>query len=47
MYLFLEITQLEDPRREWRALQEAMLKEYLHTAAEDIAVCSHLYSDSK
>jgi len=28
--------QLEDPRLEWRSIQEAMLKEYLHTAKEDL-----------
>ncbi|KAG8235589.1 hypothetical protein J437_LFUL016188, partial [Ladona fulva] len=27
-------TQLEDPRQEWRAIQEAMLREYLQTAQD-------------
>ena len=31
-----ESNQLEDPRLEWRAIQEAMLKEYLQTAKEDL-----------
>ena len=31
-----ESNQLEDPRLEWRSIQEAMLKEYLHTAKEDL-----------
>ncbi|XP_028967216.1 protein WWC2 [Galendromus occidentalis] len=29
--------QIEDPRLQWRQLQEAMLKEYLLTAQEDVA----------
>lgn len=27
---------MEDPRLEWRSIQEAMLKEYLQTAREDL-----------
>ena len=29
-------TQLEDPRDQWRHMQESMLKEYLQTAREDL-----------
>ncbi|KAL2734123.1 protein kibra isoform X2 [Vespula squamosa] len=29
-----QTTQLEDPRQEWRAIQEAMLREYLQTAQD-------------
>nr|SVE73385.1 EOG090X00VK [Daphnia atkinsoni] len=31
-----QTNQLEDPRLEWRSIQEAMLKEYLQTAKEDL-----------
>lgn len=27
---------MEDPRQEWRSVQEAMLKDYLQTAKEDL-----------
>lgn len=33
-----ETTQLEDPRQEWRAIQEAMLREYLQTAQDVLEV---------
>lgn len=36
--IFLECTQLEDPRLEWRAIQEAMLRDYLHTAQDLLEV---------
>ncbi|KPI98229.1 Protein kibra [Papilio xuthus] len=29
-----QVTQIEDPRLEWLSIQEAMLREYLHTAQE-------------
>lgn len=35
---FSETTQLEDPRQEWRAIQEAMLREYLQTAQDVLEV---------
>lgn len=35
-----ECTQLEDPRLEWRAIQEAMLRDYLHTAQDVLEVCA-------
>lgn len=34
----LECTQIEDPRLEWRAIQEAMLRDYLHTAQDQLEV---------
>ena len=37
---FTETTQLEDPRQEWRAIQEAMLREYLQTAQDALEVSS-------
>ena len=33
-----EQVQSEDPRLEWRALQEDMLRQYLVTAQEDLQV---------
>ncbi len=33
---YTECNQLEDPRLEWRSIQEAMLKEYLQTAKDDL-----------
>lgn len=36
--LFAECTQLEDPRLEWRAVQEAMLRDYLQTAQDVLEV---------
>lgn len=33
-----ECTQLEDPRLEWRAIQEAMLRDYLTTAQDVLEV---------
>ena len=34
----LEQVQASDPRLEWRALQEDMLRSYLTTAQEDLQV---------
>jgi hypothetical protein len=34
---------LEDPRLEWRAIQEAMLRDYLHTA-QDVLEVSTLFT---
>lgn len=42
--LFPETTQLEDPREEWRAIQEAMLREYLLTAQDVLEVSFFLSS---
>lgn len=46
-FFFLESTQLEDPRQEWRAVQEAMLRDYLQTAQDVLEVSltcdSHAY----
>ncbi|KAL6430434.1 hypothetical protein ACFW04_007809 [Cataglyphis niger] len=33
-----QTTQLEDPRQEWRAIQEAMLRDYLQTAQDVLEV---------
>lgn len=38
LILFTESTQLEDPRQEWREIQEAMLREYLLTAQDVLEV---------
>ncbi|XP_029659578.1 protein WWC2-like isoform X2 [Formica exsecta] len=35
-----QTTQLEDPRQEWRAIQEAMLRDYLQTAQDVLEVSS-------
>lgn len=34
--LLLESTQLEDPRQEWKGIQEAMLKDYLVSAQDSL-----------
>lgn len=40
----LESTQLEDPRQEWRVIQEEMLREYLQTAQDVLEVsCKYYY----
>ena len=39
---FSEQVQVEDPRLEWRALQEDMLRQYLVTAKEDLQAKSEL-----
>ncbi|CAH1973861.1 unnamed protein product [Acanthoscelides obtectus] len=36
-------TQLEDPRQEWRAIQEAMLREYLMTAQDVLEAKKDIY----
>lgn len=38
IFISTETTQLEDPRQEWRAIQEAMLREYLQTAQDVLEV---------
>lgn len=37
-FFIVESTQLEDPRQEWRAVQEAMLRDYLQTAQDVLEV---------
>ncbi|KAF5305933.1 hypothetical protein FQR65_LT07544 [Abscondita terminalis] len=37
-------TQLEDPRQEWRAVQEAMLREYLQTAQDLLEAKKDIYN---
>ncbi|KOX79438.1 Protein kibra [Melipona quadrifasciata] len=39
-----QTTQLEDPRQEWRAIQEAMLREYLQTAQDVLEVKNYIDS---
>jgi len=36
-----ETTQLEDPRQEWRAIQEAMLRDYMQTAHDVLEVSTY------
>ncbi|KAF6216790.1 hypothetical protein GE061_001140 [Apolygus lucorum] len=36
-------TQLEDPRLEWRAIQESMLRDYLHTAQDSLEAKKERY----
>ncbi|CAH1235969.1 unnamed protein product [Diabrotica balteata] len=38
-----QATQLEDPRQEWRAIQEAMLREYLITAQDVLEAKKDIY----
>ncbi|KAL1509063.1 hypothetical protein ABEB36_003862 [Hypothenemus hampei] len=38
-----ESTQLEDPRQEWRAVQEAMLRDYLQTAQDVLEAKKDIY----
>lgn len=38
-----QVTQLEDPRLEWLSIQEAMLREYLHTAQEALEAKKEMY----
>lgn len=39
-----ESTQLEDPRQEWRIIQEDMLREYLQTAQDELEVSTLIIS---
>ncbi|KAL1114916.1 hypothetical protein AAG570_007740, partial [Ranatra chinensis] len=38
-----QCTQLEDPRQEWRAIQEKMLRDYLHTAQDVLEAKKEIY----
>lgn len=42
----IESTQLEDPRQEWKSIQEHMLREYL-TSAQDVLVAKKEIYDVK
>lgn len=44
--LLIESTQLEDPRQEWKSIQEQMLREYL-TSAQDVLVAKKEIYDVK
>uniref|UniRef100_A0A663M4U1 WWC family member 3 n=1 Tax=Athene cunicularia TaxID=194338 RepID=A0A663M4U1_ATHCN len=43
MLFFLELTQIEDPREQWRREQERMLKEYLIVAQEALNAKKEIY----
>lgn len=43
MLLSLELTQIEDPREQWRREQERMLKEYLIVAQEALNAKKEIY----
>ncbi|XP_046970651.1 protein kibra isoform X3 [Vanessa cardui] len=42
-----QVTQLEDPRLEWLSIQEAMLRDYLHTAQEALEAKREMYDVKK
>ncbi|XP_068623042.1 protein kibra isoform X2 [Battus philenor] len=42
-----QVTQIEDPRLEWLSIQEAMLREYLHTAQEALEAKREMYDVKK
>ncbi|XP_037303456.1 protein kibra isoform X1 [Manduca sexta] len=42
-----QVTQLEDPRLEWLSVQEAMLRDYLHTAQEALEAKKERYDVKK
>ncbi|CAK1589007.1 unnamed protein product [Parnassius mnemosyne] len=42
-----QVTQIEDPRLEWLSIQEAMLREYLHTAQEALDAKREMYDVKK
>lgn len=43
MFFSLELTQIEDPREQWRREQERMLKEYLIVAQEALNAKKEIY----
>lgn len=43
MLFSLELTQIEDPREQWRREQERMLKEYLIVAQEALNAKKEIY----
>lgn len=46
IYLFIsaiESTQLEDPRQEWKSIQEQMLREYLSSAQDVLVAKKEIY----
>lgn len=38
-----ESTQLEDPRQEWKSIQEQMLREYLSSAQDKLVAKKEIY----
>lgn len=39
-----ESTQLEDPRQEWKSIQEQMLREYLSSAQDVLVAKKEIYN---
>jgi hypothetical protein len=39
----VETTQLEDPRQEWKSMQEDMLREYLNSAQDTLEAKREIY----
>lgn len=42
-FFYLETTQLEDPRQEWKSMQEDMLREYLNSAQDTLEAKREIY----
>lgn len=42
-FYLLESTQLEDPRKEWKSIQEQMLREYLNSAQDVLLAKKEIY----
>lgn len=40
----IESTQLEDPRQEWKSIQEQMLREYLSSAQDVLVAKKEIYN---
>lgn len=43
VFLRIESTQLEDPRQEWKSIQEEMLREYLSSANDVLVAKKEIY----
>lgn len=44
LFIFaIESTQLEDPRQEWKSIQEQMLREYLSSAQDVLVAKKEIY----
>lgn len=42
-FVIIESTQLEDPRQEWKSIQEQMLREYLSSAQDVLVAKKEIY----
>lgn len=42
-FSWTESTQLEDPRQEWKSIQEQMLREYLSSAQDQLVAKQEIY----